>query len=195
MRKPDVEELSLTLDIVVPETAIKSMARPEISPAASTGQVRFSSERLSGNLQDIWETDIGNEPSKASHLYRKCHIDREAAVACPVCLQASNAGLHKRNAGRWNHSTIISSVECIRSFVEKVTETGEKKYCFCIDFRALNAVTKKIISSSQTFETPSTELDMAKGYWQLEVDEKDKFGREREDTFQHRGCIPLVFLC
>lgn len=86
--------------------------------------------------------------------------------------------------------------------VEKQNPGGEKKYRFCVDFRELNKITKRdyfpiphiqdtidALGGAQLFTT----LDLTKGYWQIEVDPKDREKTAFSVPWGHYECNRMPF--
>ncbi|KAG5895161.1 hypothetical protein JTB14_007330 [Gonioctena quinquepunctata] len=85
---------------------------------------------------------------------------------------------------------------------KKVKEGEEKKYRFCIDFQGLNAVTQRdflpipniheTLNSLGGAEVFST-LDLSKGYWQIEVEPKDREETAFSVPWGHYECNRMPF--
>ena len=86
--------------------------------------------------------------------------------------------------------------------VEKTDPSGETSYRFCIDYRALNAVTKRdffpIPNLQDTLDQLGkskrfTTLDLTKGYWQVEVETNDREKTAFSVPWGHYECKRMPF--
>ena len=86
--------------------------------------------------------------------------------------------------------------------IKKKSQYGTKQFRFCVDYRSLNEISKRdffpisniqdsidALGGAEVFST----LDMTKGYWQVEVDPKDREKTAFSVPWSHYECNRMSF--
>lgn len=135
--------------------------------------------------------NTGNHPPIAKPPYRVPFARKEVTENC--IKEMLRDGIIRPSVSPWSAPVVL---------VEKKTESGENKVRFCIDFRALNSVTKRdffpIPNIQDTIDSIGgaelfSKLDMTKGYWQVEMEPSDREKTAFSVPWGHYECNRMPF--
>ena len=135
-------------------------------------------------LRKRWASIRSPPPKKAPY---RTPLKQRALVDQAID-EMLEAGIIEKLRSPWDFAIVL---------VEK--KEGSKR--FCVDFRALNKVTKSnayplpVIEDILAFLGMAkyfSKLDLKSGYWQVELDDKDK---EKAAFVSHRGIFFILTLC